>query len=276
MKIMGEILKRLVFYAVLIVSWPYALFIERNRIRIKRHTVFFDNLPEEFSGFTLLVFADLHHGSLTPLRWVDRVIRRANSAGADMIVCLGDYVKSRGSEIPAVWPLLLKLEAPEGVLMVLGNHDHQAGAALSLKHLEESGRSIRHASIIVRKGAAKIAVAGAGDNWSERSGIDAALKGLPDDMFRVVLAHNPDTADEERAARVDLYICGHTHGGQFILPFLDNSFLIPVRNRNYTRGFRKNGKGETIFIATGLGWSVLPFRFNCPPELSLVEIRRKA
>lgn len=270
-----KVVTRIIYHIVIIIFWPYALAIERYLFRVKRHPVFFDNLPEEFNGFTMLVVADLHYGSLTPLWWINRVIRRANEAGADMIVCIGDYVKRKSREVEAVWPLLMKLAAPEGVLMVLGNHDHQADSSLSLEYLKKSGRSLRYATAYVRRGNAAIAIAGAGDNWFEQSGIDDALNDVGDDLFRIVLAHNPDTADEGHAARVDLYITGHTHGGQVIIPGLDNSFLIPIRNKTYTRGFRKNGKGETLFISTGLGWSVAPFRFNCPPELSVLQLRRR-
>ncbi|MCP4132950.1 MAG: hypothetical protein GY754_18440 [bacterium] len=279
MKLGILLFKQIIFLAVIFGLWPYVFFIERYLLRTRYLDVECDNLPPEFDGFTIAVISDVHYGFLTPKWWIKMVIKKANKTGANVIAAVGDYVKrpSLGDfQVHGIWPLLMKLEASDGVYMVLGNHDHWANSSLSLRYLEESGKSLRFGQTYIRKGDAAISLSGAGDNWTERSGIDETLKDVPSDIFRIVLAHNPDTADDRYSSRVDLFVSGHTHGGQVRIPGLDNSFLIPIKNKGYTCGFKHNRKGEKIFISRGLGWSVWPIRFNCSPELPVLRLRKKS
>ena len=96
------------------------------------------------------------------------------------------------------------------------------------------------------------------------------LTGVPAGEPRIVLAHNPDTADEPWTARVDLMISGHTHGGQVVIPFL-GAPILPVRNKAYASGLIETPRTR-LFITRGLGWAILPVRFNCAPELALLEL----
>ncbi len=84
---------------------------------------------------------------------------------------------------------------------------------------------------------------------------------------RIVLAHNPGQC----TARTDLIISGHTHGGQVIIPFM-GSPILPVRNKNYSHGIKKSDKNTTVFISKGIGWSICPVRFNCHPEIAILEL----
>jgi predicted MPP superfamily phosphohydrolase len=84
-------------------------------------------------------------------------------------------------------------------------------------------------------------------------------------------AHNPDTADTEYDGRADLMLCGHTHGGQVNIPLVGPLFL-PVRNKSYSSGLKASPKGTRVFISKGIGWSGCPVRFNCLPEIAVLEL----
>ncbi len=101
--------------------------------------------------------------------------------------------------------------------------------------------------------------------------LDTLLSDVPDTDCRIVLAHNPDTADTEFNSRIDLMLAGHTHGGQFVLPFLGPPYN-PVVNKEYTSGLRRSGKGEKVFISKGVGWGTFPARLNCFPEIAVLEL----
>ena len=255
----------------------YGVFVERYLIQVNTYDAHFHNLPAEFNGFKILIVTDLHYGTLMPEFWVRRVLEKANGAGADLIVCLGDYVRKRntGADLRAVWPMLKKLRSPHGVYFVNGNHDHWADEDLALKLLRDSGGSLRHTHAFVRKGASSIAVAGCGDFYEDFSGADTALRDVPEKTFRIALAHNPDTADLPRGARVDLFLCGHTHGGQVIIPFIGRSIMLPVLNKNYNYGLKTGLHNEKIFISRGIGWAIFPIRLNCRPELAIVRLLRE-
>jgi predicted MPP superfamily phosphohydrolase len=88
---------------------------------------------------------------------------------------------------------------------------------------------------------------------------------------RLVLAHNPDTADTEFSGRIDLMISGHTHGGQIDLPFIGPP-ILPVQNKTYSSGLKTSPRGTKVFISKGIGWAIYPVRFNCAPEIAVLQL----
>ncbi|MBP6991485.1 MAG: metallophosphoesterase [Spirochaetes bacterium] len=256
----------------------YGLTIERYALRINTYPLHFENLPAAFNGYRILVITDLHYGRLMSKPWVSEIIERANRAGADCIVCLGDYVKKRNTkdELRVIWPMLKTLKAPGGVFFINGNHEHWADHALSLRLLEESGSSLRHRHAVIRKGGAAVALAGCGDaRGGDEPGLDEALDRVPDGMFTILLAHNPDAADLPRKKPVDLFLCGHTHGGQIVVPVIDYPVMIPVDNKLYDSGLKHNARREAVFISRGIGWGVAPVRLNCTPEIAIIQLVSK-
>jgi predicted MPP superfamily phosphohydrolase len=211
-------------------------------------------------------------------QWVREIIKLANGAGADLIVGLGDYVHKRrtADELMAVWPMIKALKAPGGVYFINGNHEHWADRSLSLSLLEQSGSSLRHRHVLVHRRGATIALAGCGDmRGGDEPGLEKALAGIPDDMFSIVAAHNPDTADLPHGKRVDLFLCGHTHGGQIVVPFIEKPIMLPVKNKTYSRGLKQNARHEAVFISRGIGWAIVPVRLNCPPELAMIQLMKR-
>lgn len=255
----------------------YSFFIERYIVVVKEYNLEFRNLPENFEGYSLAIFSDLHYGSLMPEWFVLRIINKLNQLNADVILGLGDYVKKRNTteEIKKIWPHLQTLKARDGVFLILGNHDHWASAEDSLKKLENSGMSMRHKHSCIKRGEDSICFIGAGDYWEDEPGFEKPIHNLESDSFRIVLAHSPDTADLPYHERVDLFLSGHTHGGQVVLPFTEYSPMVPVKNKKYNFGLKYNPKSTPILISKGLGWSILPLRFNCYPEIILLKLYKK-
>ncbi|TAL35729.1 MAG: metallophosphoesterase [Spirochaetes bacterium] len=262
---------------VLVISMlVYSFAIERYLVEYHEIPVEVEGLPAEFQDFRIMVISDLHAGSLMPRSWVERVIDAAQAQHKDAIFLLGDYVHARDTrkELDMVYPLLSKLSAPDGVYAVNGNHDHWADHGYALTLLVQSGRAIEHGVRVIRRGDAHIAVAGLGDYTEDRYGIDS-VGGIPEGQVLIVLAHNPDSTEIGHSRRVSLFVCGHTHGGQVRIPLKDYAPVIPVIHRELDAGIRKNSRGETVFISRGIGWAVLPFRFNCRPEIPVLVLKRK-
>jgi uncharacterized protein len=258
----------------LIASYP--IFIERYMIQVNTYNIPVANLPDEFQGFRIVHLADLHYGFLVPELLINYVVGKANSLEGDIIVCTGDYVHERNStnQIDHVWPILSNLKARYGVYSVLGNHDHWSDSRRSLFWLNESGQSIRHIAKPIEKNGKKIWIGGAGDLWEDDIGIDRAFANIPVDDCKIVLAHNPDTIDESFNTRIDFMISGHTHGGQVNIPFYGTP-LLPVKNKRYASGIIETKKAK-IFISRGIGWAILPIRFNCSPEIAILQLQKKS
>ncbi|MBI2264745.1 MAG: metallophosphoesterase [Armatimonadetes bacterium] len=268
-----KFLKRACALGALGLLASYPVLVERNIILTNVYRVPVPNLPTVFSGFRIVHLTDLHYGFLVPMGVIREVVERANRLKPDLIVCTGDYVHERNSarQINQVWPALGRLAAPSGVYSVLGNHDHWADTAASDHWLKRTGQDLRHKTARIERDGHKLWLAGAGDLWEDHRNLDGILGEVPGKDCRILLAHNPDTADTEYVSRTDLIVSGHTHGGQVNIPFVGTP-LLPVRNKNYQSGLRISPRGCTVFISKGIGWTVCPIRFNCFPEIAVLEL----
>ena len=251
----------------------YPVFIERYIVLTNIYRVAVPNLPEAFSGFRIVQLSDLHYGFLVPLGLIRHVVDRAIGLKPDLIACTGDYVHERNStaQINHVWPVLSQLTAPSGVYSVLGNHDHWADTARSDYWLKRTQQDLRHTVARIDRERQTLWLAGAGDLWEDHRNLDIMLSKIPDSECRIVLAHNPDSADTPFSRRVDLMISGHTHGGQVDIPFVGTP-ILPVRNKNYSSGLKRSLRGARVFISKGIGWAIYPVRFNCFPEIAVLEL----
>ncbi len=250
----------------------YPFCIERYIFQVNTYRIPVFNLPSRFNGFTVVQLTDLHYGFLMPLRIVEKIIYKINNLQKDMIVCTGDYVLERNgtTQIDTIWPQLMKLNANDGVYSVLGNHDHWGNTDRSLYWLEKSGQSIRHRAVPIIKGEERIWIGGAGDYMEDDLGIDDAFQHVPDNECKILLSHNPDSADTDYNTQIDLMISGHTHGGQVNIPFIGPP-ILPVKNKLYSSGFIRT-EGANLYISRGLGWAIIPVRFNCLPEISVLRL----
>jgi uncharacterized protein len=100
------------------------------------------------------------------------------------------------------------------------------------------------------------------------------MKPVPKDDCRIVLAHNPDSADTILESKPDLVISGHTHGGQVNIPFIGTP-VLPVKNKNYSFGLKRSIENIPVFISRGIGWAIYPVRFNCFPEIAVLTLTGK-
>lgn len=254
----------------LIASYP--LLVERSYVQINHYWVTVAGLPDSFNGFTIAHLTDIHFGPLVSENFVKKIIDRTNSLGADAIFCTGDYVHAKDSsdEIDQVWHHLMRLRAKNGVYSVLGNHDHWADSERSLYWLEKSGQSVRHKTKTITRAGEKIVIGGCGDYWEDNLEIDQTFGATAQSDCKILLTHNPDSIDTEFTSSVALFISGHTHGGQVVLPFTGPP-VLPVQNKKYSSGLINTRKGP-LFISRGLGWAIVPVRFNCYPEIAVLEL----
>ncbi|MDD4062145.1 MAG: metallophosphoesterase, partial [Kiritimatiellae bacterium] len=159
---------------------------------------------------------------------------------------------------------------------VLGNHDYWTDAPRVAASLESAGIPLlTNKHVLLRRDGDVLCIAGVNDVWSTNPPPDAAaaLAGVPQDVPRIVLCHNPDYAEvAPRDVRIDLMLSGHTHGGQVRLPFV-GPLILPIQHRKYAEGLVQ-GPTCPVFISRGLGMVGVPMRLNCKPELPLITLRK--
>lgn len=232
-------------------------------------------LHDAWQGCTIALLADLHVGDLCPPDYLRRIVAITLRLNPDLVVLLGDLVsqpEAAGEELAAV---LRPLRPPLGLLAVLGNHDYiEGGPGSVLDLLDRIGATVLvNSHRVLERGGEPLCLAGVDDwmhGWPDAA---QALNGADAACPRILLAHNPDCAEElPPGLRVDFMLCGHTHGGQIRLPFGPPPF-VSVHHRKYTAGLVA-GPRCPVYISRGLGVIYLPFRLNCRPELPIVELRR--
>jgi predicted MPP superfamily phosphohydrolase len=230
-------------------------------------------LPAEFAGYRIALVTDLHHGPVVPDSWLVGVAARTAELEPDLVVLGGDFVRHVRSDLDGLEPLLARFRAPDGVVAVLGNHDHWVGPENVVAVVERAGATMlvnRHR--LIRRGAASLAVAGVDDFTHGAIRSDEALGGVPPDVPRVLVSHNPDLIEYLPAGlRVDVMLSGHTHNGQMHWPVIGPLTVPSQFGGRYLHGLKR--VGETwLYVSAGVGTAAVPFRWGNPPEVPVIRL----
>ena len=242
-----------------------------QRIQVRKNDVTASLLPKTFDHFTILHLSDLH-ADMNP-RAMDRVGGLVRELRYDLCgVLTGDY---RGKTFGAFESCLVSLRELRKMITgdaygVLGNHD----SILMVPDVENMGISmLLNEHVTIQRGGAQIYLAGIDDAHFYRvDNIEKAAAGVPEDAFSILLSHTPEIYRQAAHAGFDLLLSGHTHGGQICLPGGVPIILEAELPRSMGRGAWKYGD-MAGYTSVGAGSSVVPVRFNCPPEITLHRLR---
>ena len=237
---------------------------------LRRNVVRSPTLPAAFEGFTILhlsdIHADAHEGALC------RLIECVEDLRYDICCLTGDYrADSRGDSTPALLGmgrLMERLQQP--VFAVPGNHD----SIDVIDGLERVGaRMLLNESEAISRGDGRIYLAGIDDaHFFHTHDIRRVAAQIPAGSFSVLLSHTPETFHDAERAGFSLMLSGHTHGGQICLPGSIPIILDAKLPRRYGAGAWWYGAMQG-YTSVGAGTSIVPVRFNCPPEITLHELR---
>jgi len=240
-------------------------------LTVEHRVIYLRRLPRALDGLRIVQLSDIHHSPFTGSTQIKRAIETANSLEPDLIALTGDYVSHERDYAAPCAEMLSRLRARYGVYAVLGNHDHWTDAALitDLFRLAGIRMLINEGMRFELKGSA-FWLAGVDDTMVGLEDLSLALAGSRQDEMKLLLAHNPIILRRAARAGVDLVLSGHTHGGQVTLRSERSASGRP--RRRLLRGLGRQGETQ-IYVTRGLGTVVLPIRYGCPPEVSLLELR---
>ncbi len=243
---------------------PYMLVVERQAIALSR-------LPRALDGLRVVHLSDIHHSPFTGSFQIEQAIETANSLEPDIVALTGDYVSREREYAAPCAEMLGRLRARYGVYAVLGNHDHWTDAALIMDLFRAEGIKVlvNEGMRFEQRGAA-FWLAGVDDTMVGQEDLPLALAGSHADEMKLLLAHNPVILRRAARAGADLVLSGHTHGGQVSWRSERNASGRP--RRRLLRGLGRQGNTQ-IYVTRGLGTVILPIRYGCPPEVSLLELR---
>jgi predicted MPP superfamily phosphohydrolase len=271
---------RTIVYSSLAVSGG-AGYLCSKLLEVVRVEVPVKGLAKGLDGLKIGVMSDFHAGAFTTRGEIVRAVKTLEQEKPDFIALLGDYVDGAYSHSPKnvekgayVFDVLQGLRAPLGVYAVLGNHDHWTDAGLVREKLGKLTLVVLdNQSIFLDDG---LVVAGVDDYWEGPAYSHKAIGNLSRKSVVVMLSHNPDVnlqlgGDE----RVRLVISGHTHGGQIRIPVINHAPWVPC-SRKYrgSSGLIRESESRWTYITKGVGTFFLPVRLACPPDVSIIKLRR--
>lgn len=244
-----------------------------KNIIVRRLTLEYPNLPEAFDGFRILHLSDLHIDHIPGFASI--INSKLKELEFDICFLTGDYRKDLSGSIKHIinpFKILSRyIQASHGTFAVLGNHD----TYLMAQYEKDVGISLLvNESVEIEKNGQKILVTGTDDPfnyYTEQATLCLETRGFD---FKIALVHTTELAKTASENNYDLYLCGHTHGGQICIkdgfPLISHQF----EGKKFNHGQWKIGK-MIGYTSRGVGVSGIPLRFNCPAEITLITLVKK-
>lgn len=255
-------MKLIIFLIFIFTILIWGVFIEPNILTIKHLLV----QNKELKGLKIVFASDFHIKPYEKNR-LKRIIKLINEQNADLVLLGGDYVSGhkRHTSMPIekIAKEFSKINSEFGVVAVVGNHDGWYGKEEVIKNLEKNNIKVLFNSCECFD---KFCIAGVDDAQTGNADIEKALKNTQNKPT-ILLSHTPDIMTFVPYS-VSLTLAGHLHGGQVRL---NKALIVPsAYGEKYANGFLEEN-GKKIYTTKGLGTSILPVRFNCPPEIVVIN-----
>lgn len=284
--------------AIIVAAFPltglfYAMLKGKYDYKVHRETLYFDDLPDAFDGFTITQLSDIHSGSFDNVAAMQRGIDLAQAQKSDLFVFTGDLVNNVAGEIEPYIANFSSLRAPFGQFSILGNHDYgdyiQWGSeqqkAANLEKLKQHHKDLGYRLLLdehtmIEKDGQKITLIGV-QNWGRGfikvGDLDKALHGADDKAFKILLSHDPTHWEEKvryNPANIHLTLSGHTHGAQFGVETAGFRWS-PVKYRYLDWAGLVNEKNRYLYVNRGFGFLAFSGRLGIWPEITVITLKKK-
>jgi uncharacterized protein len=245
--------------------------IEPNWLEVTQIDVGLPKLDRAFDGYRIVQITDLHAGDGIDRAQLERVVATVNAQTPDLIVITGDLVSRLPRQHVELLDTLARLHPRDRTLSVLGNHDVYNDPTPIRVAIQQAGIILLENTIYtIQRDLATLHIAGVGDVFAQQARLDRVLAQLPPTGAAIMLAHEPDFADDTAATgRFGLQLSGHSHGGQIRIPFYGG--YLPEYARKYPLGRYQVGN-MIQYTSRGIGMIKLYARFNCRPEISVFTL----
>ena len=265
-----------------------------SKLEVKEVELYFDRLPDAFDGYRIVQWSDAHLGTYNGrIAIVERQIQAINDLHPDMICFTGDLVSRETCEALPYRDLLARLQAPDGVYSVLGNHDYdnyatwdEEAAKLAdrkaLCDLQEAvgWKLLNDDHAVIKRGEDQVILIGTenfGDHpFEKRGNLAKAYSGLNDGNFKIQLQHNPYAwrANTLTNSNIDLMLAGHTHAFQMMIE-LGKWHWSPASLRYPEWGGIYREGNRFLYVNIGTGMVGPPMRIGATPEITVITLKKK-
>jgi predicted MPP superfamily phosphohydrolase len=261
--------------------------------KVHKQTLYFDDLPDAFDGFTITQLSDIHSGSFDNTEAVQKGIDLAKAQKSDLFVFTGDLVNNAAWEIEPYIPHFSQLRAPFGQFSILGNHDYgdyikwdsETEKTANLERLKEHHKTLGYRllldeNVTLEKDGQKISLIGV-QNWGKGfiqiGDIGKAMEGVDASGFKILLSHDPTHWEEQirfHPTTIHLTLSGHTHGAQFGVE-TDKLRWSPVQYRYLDWAGLANEKDRYLYVNRGFGFLAFSGRLGIWPEFTVITLKKR-
>lgn len=258
----------------------YARFISTTGLNVYEKSIISSSLPEDYDGLKIVQFTDLHYGSTVFLKELKHVVKRINDQNPDIIIFTGDLVENKvklsDEEVNNIIAELKKLKANIEILAVKGNHDYDHEYFdIIMKELNWNVLYNTY-EFIYKNSTTPLVFVGFDDPLRGKVDIKNGFSykfEYPDDLFTIVLTHEPDLIDEITDDTYNIAFAGHSHLGQVRIPLI-GALWTPDGSKKYKDEHYIIGSKE-LYVSGGIGTSTLRLRFFNRPSITLYRLRTK-
>lgn len=264
----------------------------KYKYRIERLKLSFKDLPEAFKGLKIVHISDIHSGSFTDIKAVEKGVKKIIEEKPDLILFTGDLVNDRATEMEEYIDVFSQLSAPLGVFSTLGNHDYgdykpwkdaQEKIAnldyLKQIHANMGWRLMMNEHVPIEKDGEKIALLGI-ENWGAKGNFPKygkladAYTGTEQYPFKILMSHDPSHWDAEVRKTfkdINLTLSGHTHGMQFGIE-IPGFRWSPVQYMYKQWAGLYEDDHQKLYVNRGFGFLGYPGRVGILPEITVIEL----
>lgn len=282
----------IMFTAVLMLAFLYGALFNVYNYKVRKVHLKLMKLPNAFNGLKVVQISDIHAGSLSDKKAVEKAVTKINALEPDLVFFTGDLVNNIAVEAEEFVDIFSKVHAKHGVYSILGNHDY--GDYMYWKNPEDKIRNLEHLKelhakmhwklllnehVLIEKDKEQIVVAGV-ENWSaskrfpQYGKLQQALDGIHETFTVLLLSHDPSHWKEqvlEHSAKVDVTFSGHTHGMQFGIEIFGLKWS-PVKYFYKQWAGLYSEAGQYLYVNRGFGVLGYPGRVGILPEITLVTL----
>jgi len=282
--------------AIPFVSLIYGIIKGKYNFKVSNHVLYFEDLPDVFDGFRLTQISDIHSGSFDEVAKIKYAIDLINEQETDLLVFTGDIVNTLASEMDDWIAIFKGIQTPiHGKYSILGNHDYgeyvtwdtQEAKDANFKaiknvHAKIDFKLLLNEHIFIKKGEERIALIGVenwGHNFKQAGDLSKASKEISKDDFKILLSHDPSHWEYEVKKHPNHYhltLSGHTHGFQFGIEIPGFIKWSPVQYVYKQWAGMYHEMGRYLNVNRGFGFHAFPGRVGIWPEITVIELRKKA
>ncbi|HJQ69509.1 MAG TPA: metallophosphoesterase [Blastocatellia bacterium] len=276
MQVQSRLIIALVAIGAIYVSWR--IYNDLYNVRVRQAELHISGLPEQLEGFRIVQIADVQADGRTNGSKLQGYVDAVNKLKPDLVLFGGDLVTGGIDYIQTGAAAMGKMEARYGVYACLGDHDHFSNSEMVTKSLQQNNVTVLdNVATLVPVGPSFLSLTGITNVYRTRPSpqtLETIERQRPRGPVNILLTHQPSEwlVDYSLEQNYDLFVAGHTHGGQIVFPL--PGFLLTGSSfeTDYVTGFYHVGK-MLVSVNNGLGMTLAPVRYHAPAEVTLILLK---